>query len=62
MRGVGLSAADSYNLAAHTRSFGADGMGDRQATYEDLGRINFDGLAAITIEALSFGLHWILFE
>jgi hypothetical protein len=52
MRGVGLSAADSYGLAAHIKSFGAEGMGDRQATYEDLGRINFDGLAAITIEAL----------
>ena len=50
MRGAGLSAADSYNLAARIKSFGE--MGDRQATYEDLSNINFDGLAAITTEAL----------
>ena len=50
MRSVGLSEAASYALAACTKSTGE--MGDRQATYMDLANVNFDGLAAVTIEAL----------
>jgi hypothetical protein len=50
MRSVGLSAADSHQLATNIKSFGE--MGDRNATYLDLENVNFDGLAAVTIEAL----------
>ena len=50
MRSVGLSDPDSYELTADIRSSGE--MGDRNAKYLDLEKINFDGLAAVTIEAL----------
>ena len=50
MRNVGLSAADSHRLAANIRSFGK--MRDRSATYLELESIKFDGLGAVTIEAL----------
>ena len=41
---------DSHELAANIKSVGE--MGDRDATYLDLENVNFDGLAAVTIEAL----------
>jgi len=50
MHSVGLSDMESYDLAARIKATGE--MGDRQATHEDLLHINFDGLAAVTTEAL----------
>jgi hypothetical protein len=50
MHSVGLSDIESYDLAARIKDTGE--MGDRQATHEDLLHINFDGLAAVTTEAL----------
>ena len=50
MHSVGLSEIESHDLAARIKATGE--MGDRHATHEDLLQINFDGLAAVTIEAL----------